>query len=63
MMRRIHTEHISPGQTPADFAPAVVKVLAGPDASYITGQVLGIDGGQEVALSAPYPTGFERRAR
>src|SRR5579864_1921261 len=30
--------------TPADVAPAIV-FLASPDASYITGQVLGIDGG------------------
>ena len=30
--------------TPADVAPAIV-FLASPEASYITGQVLGIDGG------------------
>ncbi|MDQ6710312.1 MAG: SDR family oxidoreductase, partial [Candidatus Dormibacteraeota bacterium] len=29
---------------PEDVAPAIV-FLASPDASYITGQVLGIDGG------------------
>lgn len=47
-----------PGEA-GDVVPAAV-LLCSDEAGYITGQVLGIDGGQEVALSTPYPTGFER---
>ena len=50
-----------PGEV-ADVVPAAI-LLCSDEGRYITGQVLGIDGGQEVALSAPYPTGFERQAR
>jgi NAD(P)-dependent dehydrogenase (short-subunit alcohol dehydrogenase family) len=47
-----------PGEA-GDVVPAAV-LLCSEAGGYITGQVLGIDGGQEVALSTPYPTGFER---
>lgn len=47
-----------PGEA-ADVVPAAV-MLCSDEAGYITGQVLGIDGGQEVALNSPYPTGWER---
>lgn len=44
---------------PDDLVPAAI-LLCSDEAGYITGQVLGIDGGQEVALNSPYPTGWER---
>jgi 3-oxoacyl-[acyl-carrier protein] reductase len=47
-----------PGEV-EDVVPAAL-LLCSADGAYVTGQVLGIDGGQEIALNAPYPTGFER---
>jgi NAD(P)-dependent dehydrogenase (short-subunit alcohol dehydrogenase family) len=47
-----------PGEV-ADVVPMAL-LLCSPDGGYVTGQVVGIDGGQEIALNAPYPTGFER---
>lgn len=47
-----------PGEV-EDVVP-VALLLCSTDGSYVTGQVLGLDGGQEIALNAPYPTGFER---
>ena len=47
-----------PGEV-ADVVPLAL-LLCSADGGYVTGQVFGIDGGQEVTLNAPYPTGFER---
>ncbi len=45
-----------PGR-PEDLVPLAV-LLCSDDASFITGQVVAIDGGQGILLNTPYPEGF-----
>ena len=45
-----------PGQV-ADIVPTAIH-LCSDDAGFITGQVLGVDGGAGIMLNSPYPKGF-----